>query len=1000
MPLTQFYMKKNYVDTAAYSITLVIFSLFFYCSAAFCQQKITGVVRGTDSLPLQGVTIQVKNSGIVTSSAADGSFSITARPGDFLIFSSIGAVKNTVKVGNSSFISVILSVNISRLDEVVMIGYGTAKKKDLTGAVASVSAKDFNKGIFASPDQLIQGKISGVQVSNDNGQPGGASTIKIRGNSALTGTGQPLYVIDGVPLDGRTLQQGINGLNGTSVQTGVNPLNFINPEDIASIDVLKDASATAIYGSRAAYGVILINTKKAQAGQAKLNVSVATGVADVLKKIRVLTSSEFRDAIKYYGVDTFGAQLDKGGDFDAFDVILQKAVQQNYTIGVTGGNESGKYRLSSNFLNQDGIIRNTNFKKYGLDLVTNFKFLESKKLGLDIKVNSSQSIQDVAVPEFGAGWLVVPALRWNPTDTLRNADGTLNPGTRDNPNPVQVNEQRENNFKVTTILASIAPSYKFTNWLEYKLLVSINYSSGITRSSQKQDPINNFPGTATITNSELTTKQVTQTLNFNKKFSGDLSLDAVAGFEYMEFTMKGSSLTGQGAGQTGFGNFGLDYTNYVQYSGTGNRSISSFIDPVTKLKSFFGRTIFSYKDKYLLTGTFRADGSTKFGKNNKYGYFPSFAVAWNISKENFFKPGFINSLKLRGGWGKTGNQEFPSGASQARYSYFDNGSIQQVNIPNPDLKWQSDKQYNIGLDFSIFNNRISGTLDYFDKSTTNLLFPGPPIQPAPQPPPPFSVVRWINLDGKIINKGFEVLLNGGIVRNEKFSWDLSVNATFLKNNVTGIPFPVYTGFVQGALIQIIQNGHPMQSFYTRQFLGLDKATGLSEYRYDDSTSSYYAGNPNPSTLIGISSTFRYNKFSITANMYGAFGQDIYNATLMTYLNVGGIKGGGNIALSVYNEPVKESPANPVTASSRYIMKGSYFKMANLTLTYSLGDVAKTFKGMNIYVTGQNLFMITKYPGFDPEANSNAGNNYVPSFGIDYPHYPSKRTIILGINFSL
>ena len=267
----------------------------------------------------------------------------------------------------------------------------------------------------------------------------------------------------------------------------------------------------------------------------------------------------------------------------------------------------------------------------------------------------------------------------------------------------------------------------------------------------------------------------------------------------MKFTRKGNALNGIGADSIGFGNFGLDYTNYIHYSNISNRSISSFADPITELKSFFGRTIFSYKDKYLLTATFRADGSTKFGENNKYGYFPSFAAAWNISKEKFVKLNFVNSLKIRGGWGKTGNQEFTPGSAQARYSFQDNGTRIQVNSPNPDLKWQSDKQYDIGLDFSILNNRISGTLDYFNKTTTDLLFPSPSIQPAP----PLSVVRWINLDGKIINKGLEVLINGAVVRNKEFSWDLSLNATFLKNNVSGMPSPVATVLLQGPVTSVV-----------------------------------------------------------------------------------------------------------------------------------------------------------------------------------------------------
>jgi iron complex outermembrane receptor protein len=464
----------------------------------------------------------------------------------------------------------------------------------------------------------------------------------------------------------------------------------------------------------------------------------------------------------------------------------------------------------------------------------------------------------------------------------------------------------------------------------------------------------------------------------------------------MKFTNKGFGLSGNGAQPAGFGNYGLDYTNYVQFSDVNGRSISSYIDPSSELRSFFGRTIFNYKDKYLLTATLRADGSTKFGANNKYGYFPSFAFAWNISKEKFFKVDLVNSLKIRGGWGKTGNQEFPPGSSQALYAFQNGGgNIIQINSPNPDLKWQSDRQYNIGVDFSMFNNRITGTMDYFSKTTTNLLFPSPPIQPAP----PGSTVRWINLDGEIINKGFEVLLNGAIIRKEKFTWDLTVNATFLKNNVSGLDASVSTGDIGGSPVEIIQNGLPMGTFFTRNFLGLDKSTGFSVYE-DNGNTFYDVGDPNPKTLLGISSTFRYKKFSLIANMTGSFGQDIYNATLMNLLNVGGIKG-GNMALSVYQDPVKERFANPSQSlSSRYIEKGGYLKMSNLTISYDIGDLAKTFKGVKVYITGQNLFLITKYSGFDPEVNIDRSINGIPSFGIDFTRYPSSRSIILGVNFSL
>lgn len=958
----------------------LLWLLLIFSTTVFSQQVFRGKVTNREGVRLVGATVTLNGTNNIILTDSAGQFNINASAGNVIEISFIGHRQHRVVLGNVTALDIILSEEIINLNDIVVIGYGTAMKKDLTGAVGSVSEKNFNKGIFTSPDQLIQGKVSGVQIINNNGQPGGAATIKIRGNSALSGTGQPLFVIDGIPLDGRALQ------------AGSNPLNFLNPDNIATIDVLKDASATAIYGSRAAYGVIIINTKKGQAGQPKITFGISTGFNSISKKIDVLNATQFREALQYYNVSGL---FDKGGDTDAMDAILQNGFQSNSTIGISGGNENGKYRLSGNLLNNEGILRYSNFKKYGLNVSTNFKFLENKKLGLDINLNANQYLQSGSILESGSGQIVYSALKWNPTDSLRNSDGTyrrINDG-----NPLAQLELVKSNLQVTTILGSISPNYKITSWLEYKILFSINYSTGNSRSSVNQDiiPPGQPPGVAAVRNNELITRQISHTLNFNKEIIADLRLNAVAGLEYTKFKRKGFSASGNGVPVTGFGNFGIDYTNYIQYSDLIGRSIASYADPTSDMQSYFGRTIFSFKEKYLLTATFRADGSSKFGKNNRYGHFPSFGAAWVINKEKFFEVDLINSLKLRAGWGKTGNQEFPAGSAQARYSFFDGGVLRQVNNPNPDLKWQSDRQYNFGLDFSILNNRVSGTFDYFNKATTNLLFPGPPIQPAP----PDAVLRWINLDGKIQNKGFEVSISTAIINNKDVGVDLAVNASFLKNNVSGLPASIYTGFVSGP-IQIIENGFPMNTFFSRRFIEIDKTTGFSNYE-DNGATFYHLGDPNPKTLLGISPSIYYKRLSLTTNLYGAFGHHIYFTPLMAALNVGGINVGSNIGVSVFKNPVKESLANPSQSpSSRFIFKGNYLKMAHLTLNYKAGNVKNVFKEFNIHITAQNLFTMTKYPGFDPEINSDRSINGIPSLGIDSLEYPSARTIIFGLKFSL
>jgi TonB-dependent starch-binding outer membrane protein SusC len=983
----------------------LLVALLFFTLSAYSQSTVTGRVTDGSGKGIVGVTVAIKGTATATQTDENGKFSRVAPGNAILVLSSVGYTSTEVPIQGRSNIETSLGTHEASLNEVVVIGYGTARRRDLTGAVATVTEKNFNKGTYTAPDQLIQGKVPGVQVLNNSGQPGGSTTVKIRGNSAITGTGQPLYVVDGVPLDGRSSRPGLNAQNLGNTPGG-NPLNFINPADIASMEVLKDASATAIYGSRAAYGVILITTKKGQSGVPKIDVNASVGNSTIMKRIDVLNADQYRQALTYYGL---GNANDKKSDVNALDAILQTGLVQNYNMAVSGGNENGKYRLSVGYLDQEGIVRKTGFKKYSADLNANFKFLQNKRLGIDFNIVPSQYNEDIAPISNDAGStgsLIGQALQWNPTEALilkgSNGKDSLNIKAGDVVNPYAMSEAYSDKSRVTTILGSISPYYKFTDWLEYRFLFSVNYGSGVRRASIQQY-INladvKGKGWASIANNELVTEQATHTLNFNREITTGLNLNAVLGFEYLKFSNKGSNMTAYGP-SGGFGNYGLDYTNYIQYSNSANRTISSFVDPTSELQSYFARAVFNLRERFLLTLTFRSDGSSKFGENNKYGYFPSFGAAWNIDKEDFLKDnGLFTSLKLRGSWGKTGNQEFPGGAAQAKYSFTQNGGLGQVNNPNPDLKWQSDKQYNIGIDFGILSNHITASVDYFNKSTTDLLFPSAPIQPAP----PGSVVRWVNLDGIIENRGVEAAVNASIINKKDLTWDLSVNATFLKNTVSGLSAPIYTGGlhgqgVSGTLVQTIQNGLPVNAFYTRHYVGIDKATGQAVYPNGDVPT--YEGDPNPSTLLGISTSVAYKSLSLNVNMNGALGQVIYNNTLNNVINVGSINGGRNIAVSVYEDPVKESFSNPVTSSSRFIEKGDYLKLANATLSYNVGNLGRNLKNLNVFVTGQNLFVITKFSGFDPEVNVDKNSNGVPSVGIEYTPYPTARTITLGVNFSL
>ncbi|WBA41511.1 SusC/RagA family TonB-linked outer membrane protein [Hymenobacter canadensis] len=1005
------------------SILLVLLPLLSQAQT----RAISGRVVDAQSNGLPGVTVVVAGTTVGTSTGSDGRFELQApATATTLNFSFVGYSAQQVNITDKTSVQITLREDAQALGDVVVVGYGTARKQDVTGAVAVIGEKDFNRGTFTSPDQLLQGRVSGVQVSNNSGQPGGPSTIRIRGNSAVTGTGQPLYVVDGVPLDGRTARPGLVASADVGAGADSNPLNFLNPDDIETFTVLKDASATAIYGSRAAYGVVLITTKKGNSGAPVLSVGASTGFSTLLRRPEFLNASQFREAIRYYGVPTSGAvgsagNPDKGGDVNALDEILRTGYLQNYNVAMSGGGETGRYRLSLGYLDQKGIVRKTGFKKYSANLSTNFQFLESKKLGVDINIATSQFQEKLANITTDAGFrgsLIGQALQWNPTRPLRRSDGSLDVEEGSVVNPLAASEYFNDEARVNTILASIAPSYKFTDWLQYRMLLSVNYNSGERRTSIDQRLIT-YPGLldqgfAAISSNELITQQMVHTLNFNKAIATDLNLNAVLGYEYTTFSNAGFGVSAYGNPDPairGFGGslgtFGLDYTNYLQASAAGNRRITSFIDPSSALQSYFGRAIFNFKDRYVLTGTLRRDESSKFGPDNKVGYFPSFAVAWDLSQESFFPAEKLSQLKLRAGYGLTGNQEFPAGSAQGRFSFNDNGAQSPLNARNDALKWQADAQFNVGVDIGAFDNRLTFAADYFNKVTSDLLFPTVPGQPAP----PVQTIQWRNLDGKIVNKGVEMALTTALVRNEQVDVGFNVNATFIRNEVSDlVGAPIITGAINGqglsgATSQRIQNGQPINAFYLEQYLGINEQ-GNSNYVTVDGTPNSprvlaFVGSPNPTTLLGLGANARYGKLSLVANMTGAFGHYIYNNTLNAFGNVGQIGGQKNIALSTFENPVKEATGNAGSASTRYLEKGDFLKLSNLTVSYGFGNLGSFVKGARVYVTGQNLLVFTGYDGFDPEVNTvKREANQVPSSGIDYLPYPSARTFTFGVNFNL
>lgn len=987
--------------------TLTMMTLVF-SSMVFAQQKtVSGLVNDELGNPLMGATVKITDGSAATVTENDGSFRFQVpQSATQLEISFIGYQTTSfpIPADDSPLQITLQQSNDQGLDEVVVIGYGTARKKDLTGSMVTIQARNFNKGIMTAPDQLIQGKTPGVMVINNTGQPGGATTVRIRGNSSIRASNNPLFVLDGVPMSGNSPLP--EGRGGFSSDRG-NPLSYLNPSDIASMDILKDASATAIYGSRGANGVVIITTKKGVAGSPIVNIGASTGLSGMREYPDVLGAQQFREALNYY-TPSEATDSDFGGNEDAFKAITRQAVTQNYYGDVSGGTEHGKYRFSGGYLDQNGIIKGSRLKKYTGNFTGNFKFLESKKLGLDVAMFFTQLNNQYAPINAmvgSEGNVISQALQWNPTRMLIDDQGKHTFVSTTTRNPLTSIDAYKDLATTNTFVVNIAPYYKITDDLEYRFVYSamrqVGSREGVYRAGLI-DPSASENEQAFISNNAETNLQMTHTLSYNKQLNEDWNINALLGYEYLDYNY-GNNMTFGG----GFKYMGLDYFDYLQYSQVSTRDISSYRSPTNQLQSLFLRTGFNYQDRYLMTATVRRDGSTKFGKNNKYAMFPSVAVAWNVAQEEFMSDNeLFDQLKIRVGWGQTGNQEFPSGASLNRL-VFGNQSISQANYGNDDLRWETSATINAGIDFAILKGRLYGSIDYFNKRTTDALFEQTLAQPAP------SGRIWVNLDGEIVNKGVELALTGTIVNSSDWTWDLTGNATFLKNSVSGLVGYYETGALRGqgfsgVLGQRMVNGQPLNVWYLADFAGIDPETGMSQYRgLDGSVSTendpaihkFYANSPNPTTLIGLSTNLNYKQFSLSANMNGAMGHYLFNNTAATVLGLSNLSA-RNIGARFFDTSVKESTSNSSAPSTRYLEKGDYLKLANLTLSYRVGDIGNTLKNVNVSLTGQNLFIITKYSGFDPEVNTDGATNGIPSLGIEYLPYPSARNILLGVNFTL
>lgn len=962
---------------------------------------ISGKVTDDAGEALPGVSIIEKGTANGTVSDSDGNYKLTVSSNQsVVVYSFVGTVSQEIIVGDRSTLNVTLVSDAATLSEVVVVGYGTQDKKDVTGAVTSVKSEDFNRGIMNSPEQLLQGKVAGVNVTSASGEPGGTQAITIRGPGGVRTGSTPLFVVDGFPVD--------NSTTGGAT----NPLNFLNPQDIESIDVLKDASATAIYGSRGANGVVIITTKKGKSGKASLTYSTSLGISTLARKLPVFTADEFREKVQEIG----GTLEDLGASTDWQDEITRTAYTQNHNLTIGGGAENLTYYASLGLQDQEGILKNSNLKRYTGRINLTQKLLNDR-VSVDLNLNATNTVSER--PPIGD--LVGGAISRNPTAPAYGDDGK----------PYEYSElinplSRLNLFKdltnTTRILGNISPSVKIVKGLVYKLNFGIDNSSSV-RDEQWMPSVTpqqdgRLNSTFVNNNNHLIENYITYTL---EKDQHNIAL--LAGHSYQKIFLQTRWWSISKFPDNGIEpryNPGLGQE--IVMSGDNNNKPYGTATK-NELQSFFGRVNYEFKDRYLITATVRADGSSKFGANNKYGTFPSFALGWRISEEPFMATMPMSNLKVRAGWGQTGNQEIPSKITQALFTSTVTSSSSYPLTPtgpypagttysrlaNPNIQWEVSTQTNLGLDFGFFGDALSGSIDYFRKVSDNILLkvtPPDPIQPA--------LYYWTNVkDMTVTNQGLELALNFQQKTSSDFTYGIGGNITFINNKVQNSPSTVIpSGTASGSgLSGIAINGYindePIGTFFMKEFLGVNE-NGENVYRdafpdgEDTDADRVVAGSALPTKMYNFNGNLGYKGFDFSFNFNGVSGNKVYDNTANSNFTKSRLAKSSNTTAEAIQYP-SESNTNSTSVSTRYLKNGAYLRLNNVTLGYNFSPqtlgIGDWITSLRLSVTGQNLFVITDYDGYDPEVNTERNIDDVTSYGIDYLSYPKARTIVLGLNIS-
>lgn len=1003
----------------------LFFVFFLFCSTVMvAQNKVSGIVQDATGEPLIGVSILEvgTNNGTVTD--IDGKFSLTVNRGAKISFSYVGYTPQTLAATNS--MTVVMQEDSKLLNEVVVVGYGTMRRKDVTSSITTVKSEDLNKGVFTDPASMLQGKVAGLTVTT-SGDPSGTPSITLRGASSLrTGDAmQPYYVIDGIP--------------------GVD-ISMVVPDDIESIDVLRDASATAIYGSKAANGVIIITTKSGQEGKTNVTYNGYVAFDNVLKTLDMASASQLRSS------GLIGTEQDGGGDTDWQDEVLRTGFSHNHNVSISGGNAKTKYMGSVNYMNREGVVRGTGMNRVNARSLLTTKILKDR-LELSLGLNAMQG-KHKGVPMSGggssnSGKSVLDAMNYySPTNPVKNADGTWYESyvgsANYNPLSMIYEDGNENEWKRLQFITKA--SMKIVEGLVWH--VNYSYDSGQntyswyqTHQTQMEKGYNGRAHRDTY----LRHNQTFETYgNYDVTLNKVHKLGLMAGYSWEERT------NGDGFGVT-VNNFYNDVTGFwnLRYANNinGITDVTGSSKATIRNISFYGRANYSFNSRYMLQATIRRDGSSVFGADHKWGTFPSVSAAWNITEEDFMKnQSVFDQLKLRVGYGVSGNA-MGFGAYDAIATYGLNSNsfeyilpdgtkytmygIEAQNNPNPDLKWERTSMLNIGLDFAFLGGRINGSIEYYNKKTSDLIW-NYAVSTSVYP------LNWIRANvGDITNNGVEFTINAIPVKTKDFQWQTTLNLSHNRNTVDKLSNSTYSvdyvdygnpnigGIASNADVQRIMEGEPLGTFWTYRHAGYDTngnsvfyVGDLEKHKdgegkiqpdtYQDADGNWVTSNPGyddkancgnaqPKLVYGWSNTLNYKNWSLTAFFQGVLGNKILNATKAHYSFQGHLAGGKNVLAEMVNDKKWQADANAHIPGDNYIENGSYLRLSTLTLGYTFKELGGWAQSMQLYATCNNLLTITGYSGIDPEVNLGGLDP-----GIDYREtfYPHTRSFIIGakINF--